>query len=109
MRVNAKHLADYQNEMVCLVGRFLQCKPNGMSFKMESPDKKVVQINLKEPIQEPLEGIIEVIGKVTAKLTIFCESYVVFPPELAENFDMDAYNDFVATLKNFKDNYPATP
>uniref|UniRef100_A0A1E1WY49 Putative secreted protein n=1 Tax=Amblyomma aureolatum TaxID=187763 RepID=A0A1E1WY49_9ACAR len=106
MRVNAKLLANYQRQTVCLVGRVLQCEPQGMSFKMESPDKQVVQIIMKKPIQEPLEGIIEVVGEVTAKLAIVCESYVLFPPALAENFDMASYNAVVETIQNSKDYYP---
>ncbi|KAK8774311.1 hypothetical protein V5799_011156 [Amblyomma americanum] len=129
MRVNAKLLANYQRQTVCLVGRVLQCEPQGMSFKMESPDKQVVQIIMKKPIQEPLEGIIEVVGEVTAKLAIVCESYVLFPPALADNFDvatnnsrlktarktgqvtnkppdMASYNAVVESLQNSRDYYP---
>ncbi|KAH7964996.1 hypothetical protein HPB49_002761 [Dermacentor silvarum] len=106
MRVNAKLLANYQRQTVCLVGKVLQSEPQGMSFKMESPDKQVVQVIMKNPIQEPLEGIIEVIGEVTAKLAIVCESYVRFPPATTEDFDMATYNAVVETIQNVKDYYP---
>ncbi|KAL1442835.1 hypothetical protein MTO96_030610 [Rhipicephalus appendiculatus] len=106
MRVNAKLLANYQRQTVCLVGRVLQSEPQGMSFKMKSPDEQVVQVIMKNPIQEPLEGIIEVVGEVTAKLAIVCESYVLFPPAVTENFDMGTYNAVVETIQNAKDYYP---
>lgn len=106
MRVNAKLLADYQRQTVCLLGRVLQSDPQGMSFKVESPDKQVVQIILKKPIQEPLEGVIEVVGEVTAKLAILCESYVLFPPAIADNFDMATYNSVIEAMQTYKDYYP---
>ncbi|KAL3190561.1 hypothetical protein MRX96_020070 [Rhipicephalus microplus] len=105
MRVNGRLLSRYQRQTVCLVGKVLQCEPQGMSFKMESPDKLVVKVIMKNPIQEPLEGIIEVIGEVTAKSEIVCETYVLFPPAVMKNFDMENYNAVVEEVQNSKDYY----
>ncbi|EEC07444.1 hypothetical protein IscW_ISCW006302 [Ixodes scapularis] len=37
-------------------------------------------------IEEPLEGLLEVVGEVTAKLAVVCHSYVLFPPGMSQGF-----------------------
>lgn len=106
MRVNAKLLSNYQRQTVCLLGKVLQSDPNGMSFKLESPDKQVVQVIMKNPIREPLEGIIEVVGEVTAKQAIVCNSYVLFPASITEGFDMATYNSVVEVINTHQKFYP---
>ncbi|CAN7998406.1 unnamed protein product [Ixodes hexagonus] len=104
MRVNGNLLSNYQRQTVCLLGRVLQSDINGMSLKLESPDKQVVQVIMKKPIQEPLEGLLEVVGELTAKLAVVCHSYVLFPP--SENFDMETYNQVVELINKHKEYYP---
>lgn len=106
MRVNGKLLSSYQRQKVCLLGKVLQCEMNGMSMKLQSPDQQVVHVIMKTPIQEPLEGLLEVVGEVTAKLAIVCHSYVLFPPSASETFDMEIYNKVVEMLHTHKENYP---
>ncbi|ELV09844.1 Replication protein A 14 kDa subunit [Tupaia chinensis] len=52
-RVNASMLAQFIDRPVCFVGRL-------------------------EKLNEEISGIIEVIGRVTAKATIMCTSYIQF-------------------------------
>lgn len=106
MRVNGNLLSSYQRQTVCLLGRVLQSEVSGMSLKLESPDKQVVQVIMKKPIEEPLEGLLEVVGEVTAKLAVVCHSYVLFPPGMSQNFDMETYNRLVELMNERKEHYP---
>uniref|UniRef100_A0A2K6BRU7 RPA3 n=1 Tax=Macaca nemestrina TaxID=9545 RepID=A0A2K6BRU7_MACNE len=51
-------------------------------------------IELMEPFDEEISGIMEVVGRVTAKATITCTSYVQFKEDSDNHlFDLGLYNE----------------
>ncbi|XP_064455611.1 replication protein A 14 kDa subunit-like [Ornithodoros turicata] len=106
MRVNGNLLPRYQRKTVFLLGRVLQSDPKGMSFKIESSDNQVIQVILKSPLQEPVEGFVEVEGEVTAKNAILCSDYVLLSPSVTEKFDMATYNKVIEVIHAHPSHYP---
>lgn len=53
---------------------------------MNSGDNVPVTIRFKTPIDEPIEGIIDIQGRVISKNVIESDSYIILPPELASTF-----------------------
>lgn len=64
----------------------IQTNPNGRSFDVQTGDKHVVTINLRQPLNDLLEGLVEVHGVSQGKGLILCDNLINFPPELAESF-----------------------
>lgn len=64
----------------------LQVSSSGTGIELETTDKVLVNVNLPEPITEIAEGYIEVYGTAMSRSTISCKSYIIFPPELSDNF-----------------------
>jgi replication factor A3 len=49
-------------------------------------DNVSVNVSLPEPIDGIAEGFVEVYGTALSKSTVSCKKYIIFPPELTENF-----------------------
>ncbi|GAB1290553.1 Replication protein A 14 kDa subunit [Apodemus speciosus] len=90
-RVNASMLAQYIDRPVCFVGKLEKIHPTGKMFILSDGEGKNGTIELMEPLDEEISGVIEVVGKVTAKATILCSSYIVFKEDC---------NRFVPQLNN---------
>lgn len=43
-------------------------------------------VNLRQPLNDLLEGLVEVYGVSQGKGLILCDNFINFPPELAESF-----------------------
>uniref|UniRef100_A0A2K5X4B5 Replication protein A 14 kDa subunit n=1 Tax=Macaca fascicularis TaxID=9541 RepID=A0A2K5X4B5_MACFA len=66
-------------------------------------------IELMEPFDEEISGIMEVVGRVTAKATITCTSYVQFKEDNRPDnhpFDLGLYNEAVKIIHEFPQFYP---
>ncbi|XP_076029288.1 replication protein A 14 kDa subunit-like [Oratosquilla oratoria] len=97
VRVNSTFLPHYSGKPVVLLGRVKRVEPSGMNFIMESSDGKDVGVKLVEPVQDILEGLIEVHG-IGQGGNVLCKTYNTFQPEDAENFDMATYNEAVSLI-----------
>ncbi|EEC07445.1 hypothetical protein IscW_ISCW006303 [Ixodes scapularis] len=91
MRVNGNLLSSYQRQTVCLLGRVLQSEVSGMSLKLESPDKQVVQVIMKKPVSaQPPSGDRGLVVGVADR----------------EQGDMETYNRLVELMNERKEYYP---
>lgn len=84
-----------QSQLYSLSNRFgnpfndnllIQTNPNGRSFDVQTGDRQVVTVNLRQPLNDMLEGLVEVHGVSQGKGLILCDNFINFPPELADSF-----------------------
>uniref|UniRef100_A0AC11ANY8 Uncharacterized protein n=1 Tax=Ovis aries TaxID=9940 RepID=A0AC11ANY8_SHEEP len=71
----------------------------------EDGEGKNGTIELMEPLDEEISGIVEVVGRVTAKATIMCASYVQFKED-NHPFDLGLYNEAVKITHEFPQFFP---
>lgn len=58
--VNGKLLNQYNNKPVSIIGIVTNINPNGSSFDIRTTDNMTVPINLTSPLDDMLEGYVEV-------------------------------------------------
>ncbi|KAM8981485.1 replication protein A 14 kDa subunit [Sarcophilus harrisii] len=104
-RIGAAHVAHFIDRPVCFVGRLEKIHPSGKSFILSDGEGKQVTVELSEPLEEEISGILEVVGKVTAKATILCASYMLFRDHNS-SFDLRLYNDALKVIHEFPQYYP---
>lgn len=104
-RINVSMLAQYIDRPVCFVGRLEKVHPSGKMFILSDGEGKSGTIELMEPLDEELSGIVEVVGRVTAKATIMCASYVQFKEDICP-FDLELYNEAVKIIHEFPQHFP---
>ncbi|XP_004602352.2 replication protein A 14 kDa subunit [Sorex araneus] len=104
-RINASMLAQYIDRPVCFVGRLEKIHPTGKMFILSDGEGKNGTIELMEPLDEEISGIVEVIGKVTPKATIMCTSYFQFKED-NHPFDLGLYNEAVKITHEFPQFFP---
>ncbi|GAU99445.1 replication protein A 14 kDa subunit [Ramazzottius varieornatus] len=107
-RVNATMLPTMQGKYVCMLGIVENVEGNGRSFRLQSPDKKSVIIRMKEPLGEPIDGLIEVEGFVTGQNAIDCHMYTLCGANNGINFSLDTYNEAIQIASNHPDVYITT-
>ncbi|XP_065398372.1 replication protein A 14 kDa subunit isoform X1 [Macaca fascicularis] len=116
-RINVGMLAQFIDKPVCFVGRLEKIHPTGKMFILSDGEGKNGTIELMEPLDEEISGIMEVVGKVTTKATILCTSYVQFkednhPFEIhfqkdeKKEIDLGLYNEAVKIIHEFPQFYP---
>lgn len=104
-RVNASMLSQYIDRPVCFVGKLEKIHPTGKMFILSDGEGKNGTIELMEPLDEEISGIVEVVGKVTAKATILCASYILFKED-CNRFDLELYNEAVKIINEFPQFFP---
>lgn len=104
-RINASMLAQFIDKPVCFVGRLEKIHPTGKMFILSDGEGKNGTIELMEPLDEEISGIVEVVGRVTAKATIMCASYVQFKED-NHPFDLGLYNEAVKITHEFPQFFP---
>ncbi|XP_058534302.1 replication protein A 14 kDa subunit [Ochotona princeps] len=104
-RVNASMLPQFIDRPVCFVGRLEKIHPTGKMFILSDGEGKTGTVELMEPLDEEISGIIEVVGRVTAKATIMCASYVQFKED-TNPFDLGLYNEAVKITQEFPQFFP---
>uniref|UniRef100_H0WHP7 Replication protein A 14 kDa subunit n=1 Tax=Otolemur garnettii TaxID=30611 RepID=H0WHP7_OTOGA len=82
-RINASMLAEFIDQPVCFLGRLEKIHPSGKMFILSDGEGKNGTIELMEPLDEEISGIVEVVGRVTAKATIMCSSYIHFKEDVS--------------------------
>ncbi|KAF5893860.1 replication protein A 14 kDa subunit, partial [Clarias magur] len=80
--------------------------PSGKSFTMTDGEGKSASVELNDPLEEELSGIVEVIGMVSNKGTIMAAAYNVFREEKGISFDLELYNEALKVLHDFPQYYP---
>uniref|UniRef100_A0A8C4QZT3 Uncharacterized protein n=1 Tax=Eptatretus burgeri TaxID=7764 RepID=A0A8C4QZT3_EPTBU len=55
-------------------------------------------------LSEMLSGVVEVVGRVSHRNNLQCQSYTQFPEDRA-NFDLSLYNDGLKILQDFPQHY----
>ncbi|XP_063591547.1 replication protein A 14 kDa subunit-like [Penaeus indicus] len=103
MRVNGATLAQHNGRPVVLMGQVEKIDPSGIMILVKASDGQSVQVKLQEPLQENLEGLIEIHGFGQGR-QVMCQSYVSFPMEYASSFDMDAYDQAIRLLHSVTPN-----
>ncbi|XP_045420489.1 replication protein A 14 kDa subunit [Lemur catta] len=104
-RINASMLTQFIDQPVCFVGKLEKIHPTGKMFILSDGEGKNGTIELMEPLDEEISGIVEVIGRVTAKATIMCASYVQFRED-NQPFDLGLYNEAVKIIHEFPQFFP---
>ncbi|XP_069769808.1 replication protein A 14 kDa subunit isoform X2 [Narcine bancroftii] len=95
-RINAGLVPEFQDRAV---------HPTGTSFILSDGDGKNVTVEITDPLDEELSGVIEVVGKVTQKATIKAAYYTTFRED-KNSFDLGLYNEAVCLLHEFSQYYP---
>ncbi|XP_067860220.1 replication protein A 14 kDa subunit isoform X2 [Heptranchias perlo] len=104
-RINTSMVSEFTGRPVCLVGRVQKIHPTGTSFILSDGDGKNVTVEMADPLDEELSGVIEVVGKVTQKATIKAVYYAPFRED-KNSFDLSLYNEALRILHEFPQYYP---
>ncbi|XP_021098521.1 replication protein A 14 kDa subunit isoform X1 [Heterocephalus glaber] len=109
-RINASMISQFIDRPVCFVGRLEKVRglavlrspihPTGKMFILSDGEGKNGTIELMEPLDEEISGIVEVVGRVTPKATIMCASYIQFREDNSP-FDLGLYNEAVKIIHEF--------
>ncbi|XP_030406510.1 replication protein A 14 kDa subunit isoform X3 [Gopherus evgoodei] len=79
--------------------------PSGKLFILSDGEGKNTTVELSEPLDEELSGVIEVVGRVTNQATILCMSYVQFREDKSA-FDLALYNEALKIIHEFPEYFP---
>lgn len=95
-RVNASMLSQYTGKLVCLVGNVTEITSNGREIKLVTSDQRIVRIILTDPLDEQLQGAVEVIGKVERDSTLLGQRIVPY----SVDFDLNLYGEALSIISN---------
>ncbi|XP_067418241.1 replication protein A 14 kDa subunit isoform X1 [Emydura macquarii macquarii] len=104
-RIATSQLAQHVGQPVCFVGRMEKIHPSGKMFVLSDGEGKNTTIELSEPLDEEISGVIEVVGRVTNQATITCMSYVQFREDKCV-FDLALYNEALKIIHEFPEYFP---
>ncbi|XP_056154726.1 replication protein A 14 kDa subunit [Lampris incognitus] len=105
-RINASMLPQYTNKPVCFTGRVEKVQPAGKHFTLADGEGRMAAVELNEPLDEELSGIVEVIGMVSNKGTIMATAYNILREEKGIPFDLELYNEALKVIHDFPQHYP---
>ncbi|KAJ8986044.1 hypothetical protein NQ317_013929 [Molorchus minor] len=86
--VNGAQLKGFNGKKVSITGFVMEKSSNGMSFDLRASDNQIVKINLKRPLDKPLEGYVEVHGTSAGK-EVIADDFVIFTND---KFDAKGHN-----------------
>lgn len=92
--VNGVQLGAFLNKKVSITGFVIDKAHNGLSFDLRTTDNQIVKINLKRPVEHPVEGYVEVHGTSTGK-GVNADEFIIFSNI---KFDAKAYNKLCTLL-----------
>ncbi|XP_034016682.1 replication protein A 14 kDa subunit [Thalassophryne amazonica] len=104
-RINVSMLLQHIGKPVCFVGRVEKVHETG-TFTVTDGEGKVATVELNEPLDEELSGIVEVIGIVSNKGVLTATSYTMFREDRGIPFDLELYNDALKVIHDFPQHYP---
>ncbi|XP_064205103.1 replication protein A 14 kDa subunit [Anguilla rostrata] len=105
-RINTSMLSQYINRPVCFVGRLQKVHPTGKSFTLLDGEGKMATVELNDPLDEELSGVVEVIGVVSGKATVTATEYTVLRDDKGKPFDLEVYNEGLKIIHDFPQYYP---
>ncbi|XP_029918737.1 replication protein A 14 kDa subunit [Myripristis murdjan] len=105
-RINSSMLSQYPGRPVCFVGHVDKVHPTGKMFKMLDGEGKAAQVELNDPLEEELSGIVEVIGVVSNKGTIMASTYNILREDKGIAFDLELYNEALKVIHDYPQHYP---
>ncbi|KAG5843080.1 hypothetical protein ANANG_G00184680 [Anguilla anguilla] len=105
-RINTSMLSQYINRPVCFVGRLQKVHPTGKSFTLLDGEGKMATVELNDPLDEELSGVVEVIGVVSGKATLSATAYTVLRDDKGKPFDLEVYNEGLKIIHDFPQYYP---
>ncbi|NXW94824.1 RFA3 protein, partial [Alopecoenas beccarii] len=104
-RIATAHLAQNIGRPVCFVGRVEKVHPTGKLLVLSDGEGKHTTVELSEPLDEEISGVVEVVGRVTNQATIMCMSYVQFREDKSP-FDLELYNEALKIIHEFPEYFP---
>ncbi|XP_021241644.1 replication protein A 14 kDa subunit [Numida meleagris] len=104
-RIAAAQLAQHIGRPVCFVGRVEKIHPTGKLIVLSDGEGCNATVELSEPLDEEISGILEVVGRVTNHATITCMSYVQFREDKSP-FDLELYNEALKIIHEFPEYFP---
>ncbi|XP_039976916.1 replication protein A 14 kDa subunit [Xiphias gladius] len=105
-RINCSMLSQYISTPICFVGRVEKVHPTGKTFTVSDGEGKIATVELNEPLEEELSGIVEVIGMVSNKGGIMATIYNVLREDKGILFDLELYNEALKVIHDFPQHYP---
>ncbi|CAL8295594.1 unnamed protein product [Merluccius merluccius] len=105
-RVNTSMLTQYVSRPVCFVGRVEKVHPTGKTFTVSDGEGKVAPVELNEPLEEELSGVVEVVGMVSNKGVLMASAYTILNEEKGVAFDLELYNEALKVIHDFPQYYP---
>ncbi|XP_008419451.1 replication protein A 14 kDa subunit [Poecilia reticulata] len=105
-RINCSMLSQFINRAVCFVGRVEKVHPTGKMFTVMDGEGKTATVELNEPLEEELSGIVEVIGMVSNKGEIMASTYNLLREDKGVPFDLELYNEALKVIHDFPQHYP---
>ncbi|KAG7225391.1 hypothetical protein INR49_027380 [Caranx melampygus] len=105
-RINCSMLSQHTNRPVCFVGRVEKIHPSGKSFTVSDGEGKIATVELNEPLEEELSGVVEVIGMVSNKGGIMATTYNMLREDKGIPFDLELYNEALKVVHDFPQHYP---
>uniref|UniRef100_A0A8D2PT19 Replication protein A3 n=2 Tax=Zosterops lateralis melanops TaxID=1220523 RepID=A0A8D2PT19_ZOSLA len=79
--------------------------PSGKFIVLTDGLGKHTTVELSEPLDEEISGVIEVVGRVTNQATIMCASFVQFREDKSA-FDLELYNEALKIIQEFHEYFP---
>ncbi|XP_005750716.1 replication protein A 14 kDa subunit [Pundamilia nyererei] len=105
-RINCSMLSQHIGRGVCFVGRVEKVHPTGKTFSVSDGEGKSATVELNEPLEEELSGIVEVIGMVSSKGVITTTTYNILREDKGIPFDLELYNEALKVIHDFPQYYP---
>uniref|UniRef100_A0A1A8SCR4 Replication protein A3 n=1 Tax=Nothobranchius rachovii TaxID=451742 RepID=A0A1A8SCR4_9TELE len=105
-RINCSMLSQHINRPVCFVGRVGQVHPNGNTFTVSDGEGNTATVELNEPLDTELSGIVEVLGVVSNKGCIMATMHNLLQENKAIPFDLELYNQALKVIHDFPQHYP---
>ncbi|XP_026204702.1 replication protein A 14 kDa subunit [Anabas testudineus] len=105
-RINCAMLSQHISRPVCFVGRVEKVHPSGKTFTVSDGEGKMATVELNEPLEEELSGVLEVIGMVSNKGAIMAAAYNMLREDKGIPFDLELYNEALKVIHDFPQHYP---
>ncbi|NXL87623.1 RFA3 protein, partial [Alectura lathami] len=79
--------------------------PTGKLMVLSDGEGCQATVELSEPLDEEISGVLEVVGRVTNQATIMCMSYVQFREDKSP-FDLELYSEALKIIHEFPEYFP---